>query len=192
MGTPRCRHLQASLILAPLILASCATAQQAAPVETAPSSEHAAIVKWAPRGGVNICDMPRHNTSGCPAYRGKLQVLDWQKDFIGRVIWRVETGEKSGYINDLAHEMLVEKDPGTLADDLAALKRTALAAAKAKCDRLGGVSIGMARAQVLRSCWGKPQSINTTITAAGTREQFVYGLGSYVYIDNGRVVAIQQ
>jgi hypothetical protein len=62
--------------------------------------------------------------------------------------------------------------------------------AKAACTRKGGVSIGMTKAQVIASCWGKPQNINTTATANGIHEQWVYG-GGYVYLDNGVVTAVQ-
>jgi hypothetical protein len=51
--------------------------------------------------------------------------------------------------------------------------------------------IGMSAAQVLASNWGEPESINTTITANGNSEQWVYGLRMYIYFRNGRVSAIQ-
>lgn len=51
--------------------------------------------------------------------------------------------------------------------------------------------IGMTTAQVLASSWGEPESINTTITANGNSEQWVYGLRMYIYFRNGRVSAIQ-
>jgi hypothetical protein len=53
-----------------------------------------------------------------------------------------------------------------------------------------GVSIGMTKEQVLGSSWGKPQSINSTHTAAGTHEQWVYS-GGYLYFDNDVLTAIQ-
>lgn len=53
--------------------------------------------------------------------------------------------------------------------------------------------IGMTAAQVLENTsWGKPESINKTITASGVGEQWVYGLGQYLYFRNGRLVAIQK
>jgi hypothetical protein len=51
--------------------------------------------------------------------------------------------------------------------------------------------IGMTEAQVLASSWGKPTSVNTTITAYGNSEQWVYGNRMYVYFRNGKVSAIQ-
>lgn len=63
--------------------------------------------------------------------------------------------------------------------------------AKAECDRKGGVSIGMTRAQVYASCWGRPSRVNRTLNAYAEHEQFVYGGGNYVYLRNGVVTSIQ-
>ena len=73
----------------------------------------------------------------------------------------------------------------------AAKEKAVRAKAKAVCTAKGGVSIGMTKAQVLASCWGKPESINRTVTAYGVHEQWVYNLKSYVYFENGVVTAIQ-
>ena len=52
--------------------------------------------------------------------------------------------------------------------------------------------IGMT-AEMLRASWGRPQEVNRTITAAGTREQWVYGgaCKPCVYLDDGVVTSIQ-
>jgi hypothetical protein len=52
------------------------------------------------------------------------------------------------------------------------------------------VVIGMT-AKMVELSWGEPQSVNRTVTAARTREQWVYEGGSYVYLTNGVVTAIQ-
>jgi len=56
------------------------------------------------------------------------------------------------------------------------------------------VAIGMSESDVVAS-WGQPIDKNCTITAGGRREQWVYGGGGYarqyVYIENGKVVGIQ-
>lgn len=52
-------------------------------------------------------------------------------------------------------------------------------------------AIGMTEAEVYASTWGAPQKVNTTETAAGKREQWVYDVG-YIYLDNGIVTAIQE
>ena len=56
--------------------------------------------------------------------------------------------------------------------------------------RNNGVNIGMNAEQVRKSSWGKPKSINETITARGKHEQWVYG-GGYLYLENGVLTSIQ-
>ena len=57
--------------------------------------------------------------------------------------------------------------------------------------RSEGVSIGMTQDRVLQSSWGKPESVNRTIYPSGTREQWVYGNGHYLYFENGILTSIQ-
>jgi hypothetical protein len=52
------------------------------------------------------------------------------------------------------------------------------------------VAIGMTPIQA-RLAWGLPSSINRTITANGSREQWIYKIGSYLYFDSGLISAIQ-
>jgi hypothetical protein len=52
------------------------------------------------------------------------------------------------------------------------------------------VLIGMTP-EMVRLSWGAPQTVNTTITAAGKSEQWVYGAGWYVYLTNSHVTGIQ-
>lgn len=57
--------------------------------------------------------------------------------------------------------------------------------------RKQGVSVGMSKADVLMSNWGRPKRINSTTTIRGTREQWVYD-GGYLYFDEtGTLTAIQ-
>lgn len=56
--------------------------------------------------------------------------------------------------------------------------------------KYGYVRIGMKRAIVFKVC-GYPDKINTTTTRYGESEQFIYGEKLYIYIDNGKVSAIQ-
>lgn len=53
-----------------------------------------------------------------------------------------------------------------------------------------GVSIGMSEQQALDSSWGRPERVNRTTTAYGTREQWVYGR-NYLYFTDGVLTAIQ-
>ena len=54
----------------------------------------------------------------------------------------------------------------------------------------GKVFIGMTEEQAILSR-GKPKEINRTITSNIKNEQWVYGSGSYLYFDNGRLTAFQ-
>lgn len=51
-------------------------------------------------------------------------------------------------------------------------------------------AIGMTEYEASNTQWGRPESINRTVTRNGTREQWVYGGGRYLYLENGRVTAI--
>jgi Na+-transporting NADH:ubiquinone oxidoreductase subunit NqrC len=51
--------------------------------------------------------------------------------------------------------------------------------------------IGMSKDGVLSSNWGKPIQVNTTTTADGVREQWVYGGRQYLYFENGVLTSIQ-
>lgn len=50
--------------------------------------------------------------------------------------------------------------------------------------------VGMKEKQALLA-WGLPKRVNRTTTARGSSEQWVYESGSYLYLDNGIVSAIQ-
>src|SRR4051794_30267660 len=46
-------------------------------------------------------------------------------------------------------------------------------------------SIGMTAQQVVQeTAWGAPKSVSRTVTASGTREQWAYGGGDYLYFEN--------
>lgn len=60
-----------------------------------------------------------------------------------------------------------------------------------RCQRLGGISIGMTPAEVRKSCWGAPRHVNVTGTANHRYEQWVYR-GQYLYFVDGVVTAYQQ
>ena len=46
--------------------------------------------------------------------------------------------------------------------------------------------------EVRNSSWGEPKRINKTTYEWGTSEQWFYSLDRYVYLENGRVIAIQE
>lgn len=55
---------------------------------------------------------------------------------------------------------------------------------------LSDPAIGMNEHEASNTQWGHPESINRTVTRNGTREQWVFGVGRYVYLENGRVTAV--
>jgi hypothetical protein len=52
------------------------------------------------------------------------------------------------------------------------------------------VGLGMSTDDVIAS-WGKPDHVNTTVTAYGKHEQWVYG-NTYLYFNDGRLTSYQQ
>ncbi|OBZ18921.1 hypothetical protein A8L34_05065 [Bacillus sp. FJAT-27264] len=52
--------------------------------------------------------------------------------------------------------------------------------------------IGMTADELYESTWRSPKDINKTTNSYGTSEQWVYGNGRYVYLDNGIVTSIQE
>lgn len=58
-------------------------------------------------------------------------------------------------------------------------------------EKMQNPSIGMTKAEVEASTWGKPEDINKTTTKYGTREQWCYDGYKYIYFENGVVTSIQ-
>ena len=54
----------------------------------------------------------------------------------------------------------------------------------------GKVNIGFTK-KMCEESWGKPSDINKTSGSWGVHEQWVYGYGSYLYFENGRLTSIQ-
>jgi hypothetical protein len=82
------------------------------------------------------------------------------------------------------------KDPLVAAPVKSAKTPPLKRAIKAK-PRRSGASIGMSKEEALASSWGRPESVNRTTNAYGTREQWVYGGGNYLYFENGVLTSIQ-
>lgn len=89
------------------------------------------------------------------------------------------------------------KDAIAAKNEAAEAKRRAVAAGRAAASCVhkryaqGSVYIGMSRDEAIYCGWGEPERVNRTIRASGTSEQWVYGVGTYLYFDNGRLTAIQ-
>lgn len=54
------------------------------------------------------------------------------------------------------------------------------------------LTLGMTSDEILNSVWGLPKEKNTTTTAFGTKEQWVYDGFRYLYLENGVLTAIQE
>lgn len=107
-------------------------------------------------------------------------------------LWIAGVGTGDRYTR--ANQMAVLK-ADAMAEPLRVEEQKKYEAEVARLAKLPGVSIGMSSNQVLkRTSWGKPNSINQTITSHGTREQWVYGsstIREYLYFQNGILVSIQ-
>lgn len=83
---------------------------------------------------------------------------------------------------------------GSLPDIMKLLKKE-LTRRKIKLDdsmaRKGHIKLGISECQLYAS-WGEPEDQNQTVGSWGVHTQHVYGLGSYVYTENGRVTSWQQ
>lgn len=96
----------------------------------------------------------------------------------------------SGYLSDKTALALAKKYLNTYSDQLA--KDSARQAAAERARKKGeGVSVGMTKADVLASNWGKPKSINATTTARGNKEQWVYRDNNYLYFQGEILTTIQ-
>lgn len=51
--------------------------------------------------------------------------------------------------------------------------------------------LGMTKEQVEASAWGKPKDVNRTVSTYGSREQWVYGSGQYLYFTDGILTSFQ-
>lgn len=86
-------------------------------------------------------------------------------------------------------------------EQLAASKRKALDAELAKrveaCRKRNGlrnageVRLGMSSSDAKMCGWGEPKDVNRSVGSWGIHEQWVYGVGSYLYIKNGVVASWQ-
>jgi tetratricopeptide (TPR) repeat protein len=109
--------------------------------------------------------------------------------------WSISEGTRDFYKTDSAEvvdarikqdEIVADKEEEwQLAEE--ERKQQELAERKTK-----GITIGMTKDEVLMSNWGEPHKVNTTISARGTSEQWVYPNYQYLYFDDGILTNIQQ
>jgi len=95
------------------------------------------------------------------------------------------------YIDLKVLNTFIEIYEDTLSDDDSSSESTLSYADKKKAKQ-EGVRIGMTQQEVLNSNWGKPEDVNTTTTAYGTSEQWVYDGYKYLYFEDGLLTTIQE
>jgi hypothetical protein len=106
----------------------------------------------------------------------------WSSD--EEIIPNIFTGKKPYFDFE---EYIFKKNPDAVIAEYKNKKAKAVADYKSK----GGVKIGMTKDEVLKSNWGKPESVNKTTNAGSVREQWVYGGRNYLYFTNGILSGIQ-
>lgn len=120
---------------------------------------------------------------GKEAYLGLGIIWDSRKEILPDVFDGTEFNDYTEYIY---------KDvPAVVLANFKAKKAKQKAQAEAEYKAKGGVRIGMSKEEVLKSNWGKPESVNKSTSASGTREQWVYGGRNYLYFTNGVLTGIQ-
>lgn len=132
--------------------------------------------------GVEFCPSPTGRFKECRRLRNMAFSISAivPSPALGAPMFQVqlETGQK-GFIPQAAGLMF--RDPRL---DAATRQRIN------QCER-DGPTIGMTAANV-RECWGVPDRVNTTQTANGKHEQWIYPKsGAYVYISDGVVTSLQ-
>ncbi len=111
--------------------------------------------------------------------------------------------ENNAEINELYNNAKTEKErieaerkAQEEAEEKARAKKEAEEKAKEEAEEKArkkreGVTIGMTQQDVLDSMWGKPQSVNRTVTSGHVYEQWVYGYPNYLYFTDGILTSIQ-
>lgn len=170
-----------------LALAGCVAAPAPAPMASQTPPEH----RWATGLDTRLCpdeETTKTALATCPRVREGYTIVgkSERRDLVAYQV-RTDSG-KTGWVEYIDYITGSESD----ADHARRIERAAAAkTAKAECDRKGGVAVGMTRAQLYASCWGKPQRINRTLTGSADHEQLVYPGWNYVYLRDGIVTSIQ-
>ncbi len=188
---------QSSLLLLAVALAGCGSSQiqqqidaQTSDIYAREKAEYEGYIGkdyWI-KGVVHFCQAPGLITlcpplAGAPLYPSNSHV-------------RIDAIERGGGVSGSIAFFHVTLDDGRtgyiMTSDLMA-NGTDIDPVKAAadCKRRGDPRIGMTAKQVEGTCWGKPDHVNRTQTAAGVSDQYVYGDDRYVYLRNGIVTSIQ-
>jgi hypothetical protein len=97
-------------------------------------------------------------------------------------MYRVEmAGGQAGYISVIMRSRFLLESPKVTKDRAAA-----------ECGRRGQPKLGMTKQQATETCWGKPLKIIKTTTAAGVREDFLYGKDHILRFENESLSTIME
>lgn len=125
----------------------------------------------------------------------RTKLLEETKKFVAQKEWRLAKQEMEPWTSQIPKD---DPDFGPLqakvSSEVLALEKKEAAIAAAddrKRRKKEGVRIGMSAEEVLMSNWGRPERVNRSVYAHGTREQWVYGSGQYLYFENGRLTSLQ-
>lgn len=125
----------------------------------------------------------------------KVEFEDGKSAYIEVVLWELNKDVISDVFDGTEYSDYKEYIFKGKPDEILAAWKDKKAKQKAKAEAdykaKGGVKIGMTKEQVLKSNWGKPESVNTTTNAGSVREQWVYGGRNYLYFTNGILTGIQ-
>ena len=180
-----------TMLIAACLFAFSAAAQTKGALATSPDSTlgdfpQANKYYWlGPRAAVRLCPKPAPDILDriqCPEVTsGKFTVTEVVLFNKVPSYYRIEMESGlAGYVraDDKVH--FLGEDPKVLAS-----------VPKANCAKLGEPKIGMTAAEVEKTCWAKPISVNRVNVANHIREQHVYGQGRYLYFENDVLVAIE-
>lgn len=134
--------------------------------------------------------------------------------------WKVSFGDQIGYVHNSAfvqdqvyNDFVAKNPPLKYIDHVAIAKEKEAAIAKqkaastdkkareskfiAKYGKTYGllvasrkINLGMSKQMVIDS-WGNPEDVNRTVGGWGVHEQWVYGSGTYLYFENGKLTSWQ-
>lgn len=128
--------------------------------------------KLRPMNTLDASDQEAIFTTDPAVLRAKLEEV--RKASQEAALQDAEDGQEESRARNAAREKAISRQPAELRNVIRSHK----------------IKLGMTPEQVTLA-WGRPQDINRTTTLGGTREQWVYGIKSYVYFQGGVVTAIQ-
>jgi hypothetical protein len=158
------------------------------PEEGAKYKPHVGQIRWTTIDAT-ICTRPASgsSTNRCENLgpNAKISIVGLQQGYIeltdatipdGHAYCHVTSGDHSGYKQcSILLADTTDVDPGS---------------ALAECRRRGDPRVGMTAKQVEATCWGRPLKVNRHESTGGIMDQYVYGPGRYVYLQNGVVISI--